>query len=148
MGMRKDEEIERTLRVYSKSSTFEYIPRSKKEDDYVVAKPMKLPECVVCGKKEPEPFECEFCGGLFCDEHLLPDEHQCKGYKGEEDVPIEEVRLMKQAIAMRLESIIRQAPQAYMLVDMAKPGELRALLGQLEEMEKTFLAIAEREAGR
>jgi len=71
--MRKDEEIERTIRAYSKSGTFEYIPRSKKEDDYVVARPMKVPKCVVCGKTEPEPFECELCHEYYCEEHLPPE---------------------------------------------------------------------------
>jgi hypothetical protein len=147
MGMRKDEEIERTLRVYSKSSTFEYIPRSRKEDDYVVAKPMKLPECAVCGRKEPEPFECEFCHEYFCEDHLPAEKHEC-GAKLEEKGTPEEEAAIKRAIVAKLENIIGRLPAVYMLIDSAGFEELKAFLQALEVMEDTLTKVAEREEER
>jgi hypothetical protein len=35
--------------------------------------------CEVCGKDVLMPFECNFCGGSFCEEHRLPENHNCKG---------------------------------------------------------------------
>ena len=35
--------------------------------------------CEFCGKEEPLPFVCNYCGGVFCPEHRLPEAHQCKG---------------------------------------------------------------------
>jgi hypothetical protein len=144
MVMRKDEEIERTLRVYSKSSTFEYIPRSRKEDDYVVAKPMKLPECAVCGRREPEPFECEFCHEYFCEEHLPAEKHECRRARKEEMMPEDEAAI-KRAIAQKLENIIGRLPAVYMLIDSANGEELAVILGSLETLENELTAIAERE---
>lgn len=142
--MRKDEEIERTLRVYSKSSTFEYIPRSKKEDDYVVARPMKVPKCVVCGKTEPEPFECEFCHEYYCEEHLPAEKHECPGLE-EESMSPEDEAAIKRAIAAKMENIIGRLPGVYMLIDCANPEELKAFLESLERMENVLTSIANRE---
>jgi len=33
--------------------------------------------CQKCGKEEPLPFRCPFCGGYFCPEHRLPESHEC-----------------------------------------------------------------------
>ncbi len=35
--------------------------------------------CEFCGKDEPLPFVCNYCGGAFCADHRLPEAHQCKG---------------------------------------------------------------------
>jgi hypothetical protein len=37
-----------------------------------------MTECEVCGKDMFMPFQCNFCGGYFCDEHRLPENHDCK----------------------------------------------------------------------
>ena len=142
--MRKDEETERTLKAYSISGTVEYIPRSKKEDDYVVARPMKVPKCVVCGKTEPEPFECEFCHQYYCEEHLSPEKHECKGQREGEMTPEEEAAI-KRAIVARMENIIGRLPAVYMLVDIADPDELTAFLKHLEGLENVLTEIANRE---
>jgi len=34
-------------------------------------------QCEVCGKQVDLPFRCNYCGGLFCAEHRLPESHQC-----------------------------------------------------------------------
>ncbi len=142
--MRKDEEIERTLRVYSRSSAVEYVPRSKKEDDYVVARPVKVPKCAVCGKTEPEPFECEFCHEYYCEEHFPPEKHECPRRKEGEMRPEEEAAI-KRAIVAKMENIIGRLPAVYMLIDSARPEELTAFLKHLEGMENVLTDIANRE---
>ena len=36
-----------------------------------------MPKCEYCGKEVDLPFECKFCGGYFCVEHRLPENHNC-----------------------------------------------------------------------
>jgi membrane associated rhomboid family serine protease len=36
-------------------------------------------ECDYCHFREPMPFTCKFCGGLFCYNHRLPESHNCPG---------------------------------------------------------------------
>jgi len=36
-------------------------------------------KCDYCGREEPLPFVCNYCGGAFCPDHRLPEAHQCKG---------------------------------------------------------------------
>jgi Zn-dependent protease len=36
-------------------------------------------KCEFCGKDEALPFVCNYCGGVFCADHRLPEAHQCKG---------------------------------------------------------------------
>jgi hypothetical protein len=145
--MRKDEETERTLKAYSIAGTVEYQGRSRKEDDYVVARPVKAPKCAVCGKAEPEPFECEFCHEYFCEEHLPPEKHECKGLAEEKDegaMSSEEEAATKRAIVAKMENIIGRLPGVYMLIDVAKPDELRVFLESLETMENVLTDIANR----
>jgi len=35
--------------------------------------------CQYCGKEESLPFVCNYCGGVFCGEHRLPESHKCTG---------------------------------------------------------------------
>jgi len=35
--------------------------------------------CSYCGASESLPFTCKFCGGKFCAEHRLPENHDCQG---------------------------------------------------------------------
>lgn len=34
-------------------------------------------ECQKCGKETFLPFRCPYCGGYFCSEHRLPENHEC-----------------------------------------------------------------------
>jgi Zn-dependent protease len=34
-------------------------------------------KCQYCGKDELLPFKCQYCQGLFCAEHRLPENHNC-----------------------------------------------------------------------
>lgn len=36
-----------------------------------------MPKCVYCGKEVDLPFQCSFCGFYFCNEHRLPENHDC-----------------------------------------------------------------------
>ncbi|MFC1802503.1 AN1-type zinc finger domain-containing protein [Thermoproteota archaeon] len=36
-------------------------------------------QCDYCGKEEYMPFRCKYCGGYFCNEHRLPEMHNCTG---------------------------------------------------------------------
>jgi Zn-dependent protease len=33
--------------------------------------------CQKCGQETLMPFQCSYCGGQFCSEHRLPENHQC-----------------------------------------------------------------------
>jgi len=35
--------------------------------------------CDYCGRVDHLPFSCTFCGGRFCVEHRLPENHECPG---------------------------------------------------------------------
>jgi hypothetical protein len=45
--------------------------------DLIGRKSSKMTECEVCGKKLFMPFQCNFCGRYFCNEHRLPENHDC-----------------------------------------------------------------------
>lgn len=34
-------------------------------------------KCEYCGKEVLLPFKCKFCGGYFCEEHRIPEKHDC-----------------------------------------------------------------------
>ncbi len=36
-------------------------------------------KCEYCGVDESLPFVCNYCGGVFCPDHRLPETHHCKG---------------------------------------------------------------------
>ncbi|MEF8773985.1 MAG: rhomboid family intramembrane serine protease [Halobacteriales archaeon] len=38
-----------------------------------------MAECDYCGTEEDLPYECRHCGGTFCAEHRLPENHDCPG---------------------------------------------------------------------
>ena len=35
--------------------------------------------CDVCGRQEDMPYTCHYCGGSYCAEHRLPENHDCSG---------------------------------------------------------------------
>ena len=36
-------------------------------------------KCEYCGAEESLPFVCNYCGGVYCGNHRLPEAHQCRG---------------------------------------------------------------------
>lgn len=37
-------------------------------------------QCETCGKKDALVFHCNYCGGYFCAEHHLPENHNCNNF--------------------------------------------------------------------
>ncbi|AAG18926.1 MULTISPECIES: rhomboid family intramembrane serine protease [Halobacterium] len=35
--------------------------------------------CDRCGTQEPMPYQCRLCGGTYCSDHRLPENHDCPG---------------------------------------------------------------------
>ncbi|PSQ01106.1 rhomboid family intramembrane serine protease [Halobacteriales archaeon QS_4_69_31] len=44
-----------------------------------------MSRCDECGKQENMPYQCRHCGGTFCAEHRLPENHGCPGLNNWED---------------------------------------------------------------
>jgi membrane associated rhomboid family serine protease len=44
-----------------------------------------MAQCDACGKHENMPYNCRFCGGTYCSEHRLPENHACVGLKEWDD---------------------------------------------------------------
>ncbi|NYZ78937.1 hypothetical protein H0N99_02210 [Candidatus Micrarchaeota archaeon] len=50
-------------------------------------------ECEYCHKVSDElPYKCKFCGGTFCSDHRLPENHECLGLEKFKDAKHEEFR--------------------------------------------------------
>ena len=45
-------------------------------------------KCDVCGKDELLPYHCKYCGGVYCAEHRLPEEHDCDGIDDYWNIPV------------------------------------------------------------
>ncbi|MFB6164445.1 MAG: rhomboid family intramembrane serine protease [Haloarculaceae archaeon] len=41
--------------------------------------------CDECGKNENMPYQCRHCGGTYCAEHRLPENHACPGLENWND---------------------------------------------------------------
>jgi len=44
-----------------------------------------MSRCDECGKQENMPYQCRHCGGTFCAEHRLPENHDCPGLNDWQD---------------------------------------------------------------
>ena len=38
-----------------------------------------MAKCDQCGRHENMPYDCRHCGGTYCSEHRLPENHDCPG---------------------------------------------------------------------
>ncbi len=47
-----------------------------------------MARCDVCGREVSLPYRCKYCGGTFCSEHRLPENHNCDGLKDYWNVPV------------------------------------------------------------
>lgn len=47
----------------------------------ILDNPMPDNKCDFCGKHELLPFKCRYCGGQYCVNHRLPENHSCQGLK-------------------------------------------------------------------
>jgi membrane associated rhomboid family serine protease len=44
-----------------------------------------MAKCDQCGREENMPYQCRYCGGTFCAEHRLPENHDCPGLQEWDD---------------------------------------------------------------
>jgi hypothetical protein len=44
-----------------------------------------MSRCDECGRQENMPYQCRYCGGTFCGEHRLPENHACTGLENWND---------------------------------------------------------------
>ncbi|MFB6172558.1 MAG: rhomboid family intramembrane serine protease [Haloarculaceae archaeon] len=44
-----------------------------------------MAKCDVCGRSENMPYHCRHCGGTYCAEHRLPENHDCPGLQNWND---------------------------------------------------------------
>jgi membrane associated rhomboid family serine protease len=44
-----------------------------------------MSRCDECGKQENMPYHCRHCGGTFCSDHRLPENHSCPGLESWND---------------------------------------------------------------
>jgi membrane associated rhomboid family serine protease len=44
-----------------------------------------MPKCDRCGENESMPYRCRLCGGTYCADHRLPENHDCPGLENWED---------------------------------------------------------------
>ena len=44
-----------------------------------------MAKCDVCGKDENMPYNCRHCGGTYCGDHRLPENHDCSGLQNWND---------------------------------------------------------------
>ena len=56
-------------------------------------------KCDVCGRETGLPFKCTYCGGAFCPEHRLPENHSCERFA--EVKPRERRQIPKDVISRR-----------------------------------------------
>lgn len=49
-----------------------------------------MPKCELCGEEVTLPFECNYCGKIFCTKHRLPESHKCINLPKEAPGQIEE----------------------------------------------------------
>lgn len=90
-------------------------------------------ECQKCGKETFLPFKCPYCGGYFCTEHRLPENHECPGL-GRARIPTRESMLTPTP------QLKRQSPYEY-TVTYYIPVE-REKRFYFSRKEATHLAVA------
>jgi hypothetical protein len=49
-------------------------------------------KCYACEASTGLPFKCKFCSHQFCDEHRLPEDHNCSGLKSYKEKRLKELR--------------------------------------------------------
>jgi len=74
----RDECLEEAKRILSRLA-----PRAEIK---TVAMGYASSHCNHCLKPVPLPYRCYRCGGWYCEEHRLPERHNCPGEKGKEEV--------------------------------------------------------------
>ncbi len=71
-------------------------------------------KCDYCGKDVYLPFRCPYCGGKFCEEHRLPENHNCPSLRQRRNVPSSSVVHSEQVIKARVSKNINY--EKYLLI--------------------------------
>ncbi len=67
-----------------------------------------MTNCDKCNRKIRElPFHCKYCGGYFCGNHRLPEDHNCRGIKKENEKAREKWKLALTSEPKRKETFER-----------------------------------------
>lgn len=69
--------------------------------------------CDYCGREVYLPFRCPYCGGKFCEEHRLPENHNCPSLRERRNVPTSSVVHSEQVIRAK---VSRNNTEKYLLV--------------------------------
>jgi hypothetical protein len=64
--------------------------------------------CNFCLKSTPMPYHCHRCGGWYCENHRLPEKHNCPGEKEKTEKIIERLKPKKRE--KKKEIIVAEAP--------------------------------------
>ncbi|MEM4704164.1 MAG: AN1-type zinc finger domain-containing protein, partial [Candidatus Bathyarchaeia archaeon] len=86
--------------------------------------------CDKCQREVFLPFKCPYCGGYFCSEHRLPENHQCP--------QMEMARIPKE----ELPQVVVQRPGSYEYTISYGPSQKRKGQIYFSEKEVSHLAVA------
>jgi len=65
--------------------------------------------CNYCLESTPLPYRCLRCGGWYCQDHRLPEDHNCPG-SGEAKAVVREVVKMREKEKEKKEVIAVEVP--------------------------------------
>jgi len=87
-------------------------------------------KCQVCNKDIALPFTCRYCGGTFCAEHHLPENHNCPGLSRQKELWKELIiyEPQKKSVAQVLKIHSRSKRLKRRLSDLLLGTEFRRLL--------------------
>ena len=83
-----------------------------------------MARCDYCGKEVALPYRCKYCGGTFCVEHHLPEEHNCPGLSKAVSPSV----LEKEAVGRGEEPRYTVRVTPYPVKRLFYPGEVKELL--------------------
>ncbi|MGB9676534.1 MAG: AN1-type zinc finger domain-containing protein [Candidatus Bathyarchaeales archaeon] len=94
-------------------------------------------QCERCGKEVFLPFKCPYCGGYFCAEHRLPENHECP--------QMERARMPVWATPPTI-VIQKQEPYeysvTYVAVEPSKKGKIRFSTKEIQHLAVAALLVA------
>jgi len=73
-------------------------------------------KCDYCGKEVYLPFRCPYCGGRFCEEHRLPENHNCPSLREIRNVPRSSIVHSEWVIKVRVSKSTNYEKYALMLL--------------------------------
>ncbi len=89
-------------------------------------------ECYACEEKVGLPFKCKFCGNFFCEEHRLPENHECPGLSDYKEKKHEEI---KKAVPVK----IVYSPSK--VSNQKKPGFKQKIIDTIQKNPNLYIGI-------